>query len=839
MEENGAKVAARRKPRKKAAKAAVFTVNEDAISDVPMDAAMKELYREYGCYVNTLRSFPDVRDGLKPVNRATLFAGWQMGNRPGTTVKSARFVANAMGDFHPHGDASIYDSLVRSAQPFSLRVPLFHPQGNFGSPGDPRSYAAMRYTECSIARTGAAMLGVHYGGDSRRAEVDEGFVPTIENYDGRSRWPEALPTLFPNFVINGSSGVGVAMKGESPPHNPLEALELARHMVDSPNPRLSTVLRIMPGPDLPSGCDVHDCDGGIGDYMMDGAGAFVQRAVWRISDDPSGGGKIIEYTAVPDNNLDGLVQKINELSHPVDESKEATLPPGVVAVQESDVDGSEKVVVSCGDVDPGHLAKVLLRSGVGLQKRVTVSSRAVVDGQARKVGTVEAIRLWLDHRREYILLRSEARRDKAAARLNIVEALIAAAPVAEEIIGIVRSSAGHDEARAALCSRLGFNEEQAEAVLAMNVSKLTHASIDALTGEAAELRETIAVNERILSSDQEVNAVVKAEIAEAKELLSGFTRLSRVVDAPATLPNVDVDLMAAQAEPGFIAITADHWIRWVKRTRIKRDLDGDYVTSIVATDTNQSVVVVTDRGRVVRIPVADVARKQDFVNVKMHLVSTLRRDKLTGGERIVALSVEGDDAHDLVMFTRDGKIKRLSGAGYFAKPTDRMHTAANLGDGDAVIAAATVRNDAGVLAVAATADGFMLSVGLDKVSVKKGAAARPNGFMRLASGDRVVGACLLAPGGSVVYVTGQGALGRCEPRGTGNVGTKGGRIVGKKIGLSGLCCVPGDGHVTVVGDGEHRDIALDGIPRGTGLSAAALSRGPHVEQGRRVVSSCK
>lgn len=807
-------------PKSKALKVAdLFLDDDDSVQSIRMDAALTDNYEDYGKYTNYYRSFPDIRDGLKMSQRANLWGGWSVGNRPGRKMKSVRFVAEAMGRFHPHGDAGIYEALVGMTQAFKVNSPLFDSEGNFGSVSDPRSFAAMRYTNAGISEYGAIMVGQHPGAESKRAEADEGFLPQVEAVD--ELWPAALPALAPNFLINGYAGVGVALRGVAPSHNPSEIMDLAHYMVDQPNPRISTVRKYVPGPDFVSGCDIFTGKDGVDmdTYMDKGSGKFTLRAKWEAVKE--GQGMYLMLTNFPPNtSAKNVVAQINELSNPTDEKKDRVLPRTVLAENDS-AGGQLKVRVSCGDLDPEVLAQELLRRRVGLQSTYSVNTIATLGESVFLTSLPEAMNFWLNHRRSMIRARAKVRREKAEKRLNVVVAILKAIPIAEEIVKVVRDSANDDEARKKIVATWDFTDEQAAEILKLSVSKLSRSGVAPLQKEQAKLEETIEFNRALMEDDAARDRQLKKEIREVKKAI-GKPRQSAIIDGPATMPKPQGALVEISHDKGHVALTHGNWVRWLKRTSIKRNLVDDYVTDIVPTDTGQRILAVTSIGRGAMVPVDSIVGDGNYVNLKMHLVSRLKGDKIQPGEELVLVGIVGTEPQDIVVGTNKGRAKRLSWDGYGDKHSDKLFPVCSIDPDECVVAASLVSPEAkGVRAVAITTEGYALSVPLNDISPKKGGKAKVTGFINLGKGSRAevkffgVNAC--EEDSRVLYWTSTDGVAHADIASlpTGRVGTKGARFIRPGTVFAGAAIAsPGDSLV-VIEDGEERSIPLKDI--GTGM----------------------
>lgn len=800
----------------------LFIADDDSIQSIRLDSALKENYGDYGRYINYYRSFPDIRDGLKRSQRANLWGGWSVGNRPGKKMKSVRFVAEAMGRFHPHGDAGIYDALVGMTQSFKVNVPLFNSEGNFGSVSDPGSFAAMRYTNAGISDYGAIMVGLHPGSESKRAEADEGFLPQVMAVD--EVWPETMPALAPNFLINGYKGVGVAIAGNLPSHNPSEILDLAHYMVDQPNPRISTVRKYLPGPDFASGCDIFTGKNGedMDTYMDKGSGTFTMRAKWSV--EKQGKNTYLMLTNFPpETPAAKVVERINLLSNPED-GKDRVLPRSVLAENDS-AGGQLRIRVSCGDLDPEVLAHELLRRRVGMQSNFSVNTIATLGESAFLTSVPEAMNFWLDHRRSMIRGRAEVRKAKAEKRLNVVVAILKAIPIAEEIVKVVRDSKNDNDARDKMVAKWGFTEDQATEILKLSVSKLSRAGVAPLEAEKSKLEETIDFNRALIEDDAARDKQLKKEIRDVKKAI-GAPRQSTIVDGPATMPKQQGALVEVAHDKGHIAFTSGNWVRWLKRTSIKRDLMDDYVARIVPADTGQKIVVVTSMGRGVLIPVDSIVGDGNYVNLKMHLVSRLKGDKMQPGEEIVMAGVVNGEPHDIVVGTTHGRAKRLSWDGYGTKAADKLFPVCSMDAAEKVVSASLVGSEEKDLrAVAITSEGYALSVPLSEMTPKKGGKAKVTGYINLGRGAnaevKFFGVSTCAEENRVLYWTGTDGIAHADiaEMPTGKIGTKGARFIRPGVVFSGAAIAHPKDSVVVVAGGESKESSLQDIASGVMLTS--------------------
>lgn len=495
------------------------------IVDVDLGDELSEAYLSYASSVLLSRAIPDARDGLKPVQRRILWGAWRAGLRPDRPhVKSARVVGEVMGRYHPHGDQAIYDALVRTAQWFSLRVPLMDPHGNFGSPEDPP--AAMRYTECRLTRAAVDLL----------AGVDEDTVPWRATYDASDREPVVLPAGWPNLVINGAAGIAVGLSTDIPPHNPLEVLEAVRLLVTDPDADISGVI---PGPDFPTGGVIVE-PAEAAEAVRTGEGTLRLRARHELVSGARGT-RILRFTELPWGvGAEQVVARIRELV------ADGRLP-GVRGVADlSDRTGVRLEVTLDPGADPREVLGALWEN-TPLEARVRVNMIALIAGAPVRCGLRDLLVCWLEHRRGVIEARTRHRLEVARGRLEILEGLAVAVARIDEVTRIVSRARRVDTALGSLRRRLGLTERQAEAVLDMPVRRLLRVEASRLATEIDGLRDTIGSLERILAEPAERDRVLVAELAEIVSRFDGARRTTIGADdrEPLGVPPVVGDPDAA------------------------------------------------------------------------------------------------------------------------------------------------------------------------------------------------------------------------------------------------------------------------------------------------------
>ncbi len=518
--------------------APIEPVDPRRVIQINIEEEMKTSYIDYAMSVIIGRAIPDVRDGLKPVHRRTLYAMWEEGNTSDKPYKkSARAVAATMGKYHPHGDSSIYDTLVKMAQPFSYRSPLVDGQGNFGSV-DGDSPAAMRYTEARLTKYAEALL----------ADLEKETVDYIPNFDSSTKEPTVLPCRVPNLLVNGSSGIAVGMATNMAPHNLREVAEAVKLVIDRPDCSVDDLLKRMPGPDFPTGGIIMG-RAGIRSAYEAGHGKLTVRGVAEIEDVETRVPKIIISELPYQVNKARLVEHIAELV------KEKRIEGISDLRDESDKDGMRVVI----ELRKGVLPKIILNQlykHTALESTFGVINLAISEGQPKTLGVKGLINEFLRHRVEVVRRRCEFELRKARDRLHIIEGLLIALDRIDEVIATIRGSASAETAGRALVTQFGLSEPQAQAILQMQLRRLAHLEQTKLRDERLELLKTIEGLETILSCEANVLREIRKEVVAAgKEF--GNDRRTQIVEDEALLDIEDL----IEDKPMLISITAQNYIK--------------------------------------------------------------------------------------------------------------------------------------------------------------------------------------------------------------------------------------------------------------------------------------
>ncbi|MET9293503.1 DNA topoisomerase IV subunit A [Streptomyces sp. NPDC003077] len=620
---------------------------EERILDIDVVDEMQGSFLEYAYSVIYSRALPDARDGLKPVQRRILYQMNEMGLRPERGyVKCARVVGEVMGKLHPHGDASIYDALVRMAQPFSMRVPLVDGHGNFGSLGNDDPPAAMRYTECRMASTTSLMT----------ESIDEDTVDFAPNYDGQEQEPVALPAAYPNLLVNGASGIAVGMATNMPPHNLGEVISAARHLIKHPNADLDTLMRFVPGPDLPTGGRIVGL-GGIRDAYESGRGTFKIRATVAI-ENVTARRKGLVVTELPFSvGPEKVISKIKDLVG-------AKRLQGIADVKDlTDREHGLRLVI---EVKNGFNPEAVLEQLYKLtpmEESFGINNVALVDGQPLTLGLKELLEVYVDHRFDVVRRRSEFRRGKRRDRLHLVEGLLTALVDIDEVIRLIRSSENSAQAKERLIDRFGLSDIQTQYILDTPLRRLTKFDRIELESERDELTAEIERLTKILESDAELRKLVSNELAAVAKKYGTERRtvLLESAGAPAAAVPLEVSddpCRVLLSSTGLLARTANGEVSFdAEARRVKHDV----IVSAVPATTRGQVGAVTSLGRLLRLPVIDLPQLPDTAAAPNLSGGAQISEFLTlqDGEDLVCLTTLDESSPGLALGTEQGVVKRV------------------------------------------------------------------------------------------------------------------------------------------------------------------------------------
>ncbi|MER7510628.1 DNA topoisomerase IV subunit A [Streptomyces lavendulae] len=622
---------------------------EEKILDIDVVDEMQGSFLEYAYSVIYSRALPDARDGMKPVHRRIVYQMNEMGLRPDRGyVKCARVVGEVMGKLHPHGDASIYDALVRMAQPFSMRLPLVDGHGNFGSLGNDDPPAAMRYTECKMADATSLMT----------ESIDEDTVDFTANYDGQEREPVALPAAYPNLLVNGASGIAVGMATNMAPHNLGEVIAAARHLIRYPEADLEALMRFVPGPDLPTGGRIVGLSG-IKDAYENGRGTFKIRATVAVEDvTPRRKGLVVTelpFTVGPEK----VIAKIKDLVG----SKKLQ---GIADVKDlTDRSHGLRLVIEIKNGFHPEAVLEQLYKLTPMEESFGINNVALVDGQPLTLGLKELLEVYLDHRFEVVRRRSEFRRGKRRDRLHLVEGLLVALLDIDEVIRIIRDSDNSAQAKERLMERFSLSEIQTQYILDTPLRRLTRfdrieleSERDRLTGEIDELTG-------ILDSDSELRKLVSSELAAVAKKF-GTERRTVLLESAGTavaavpLEVADDPCRVLLSSTGLLARTAnaDPLPEEEGGSRAKHDL----IVSQVAATARADVGVVTSYGRLLRLSVIDLPQLPD-THAAPNLAGGAPVAEFVSGleadETVICLTSLDESSQGLALGTEQGVVKRV------------------------------------------------------------------------------------------------------------------------------------------------------------------------------------
>ncbi len=624
------------------------------IEPIDIEEEIRSSFLDYAMSVIVSRALPDVRDGLKPVHRRILWSMLEQGIRPDRpTKKSARVVGDVMGKYHPHGDQAIYDSMVRMAQPWSLRYPLIDGQGNFGSiEGHPAG--AQRYTEARLGAMAMELL----------RDIGAETVDFIPNYDGEEREPVVLPARFPNLLVNGSAGIAVGMATNMPPHNLGEIIDAVVATIDEPDIPLSKLQRIVKGPDFPTGGVVMGKEG-IKDYLATGRGSIKMRGTVTIEEDSKGRQKLVitqvPYQVNPSNVAVKIAQLVEDRRLP-----EVTGGKKSVRNESSNRTGMRIVVELARNANP-HIALNKIYKMTQLQESFGVINLALVDSQPRTLGLIDLIRHYIDHQIEVVTRRTQFELRKAEERDHIVEGLLIALANLDAVIKIIRASADVDEARTKLMSKFKLSEIQANHILDMPLRRLTKLEREKLEEEHRELQATIKRLKALLKDPKKLRALIKTELLEVKDKYAD----ERKTEIKADEGEIDLeDLVTVQDV--VITVSRAGYVKRLPVETYKRQGRGgkgvrganlkeeDVIAQAFTTTTRHWLLFFTNSGKVYRVKAHEVPEQTR--TARGTYAANLPGVSLTSDERIAAvIPLKGyDDAKYVVFATKNGMIKKTA-----------------------------------------------------------------------------------------------------------------------------------------------------------------------------------
>lgn len=695
-------------------------MNEDnkRIFEYSLEEIMGERFGKYSKYIIQDRAIPDVRDGLKPVQRRILFSMYKEKNTYDKPYKkSARAVGDVMGKYHPHGDSSIYDAIVRMSQDWKMKEPFVDMQGNNGSiDGD--SAAASRYTEARLSKISNEML----------RDIDKETVTFAPNYDDTLLEPTVLPSRFPNLLVNGTTGISAGYATNIPPHNLGEVIDATIYRIDNPNSRLDTLLNYVKGPDFPTGGQAIGMDG-IRQAYETGRGKIIIRSKINLEKN-----KII-ITEIPyEVNKQLLVKRIDEIR--LDKKID-----GIIEVRdESDKEGLQITIELKKDANSKNILNYLYKN-TELQVSYNYNMIAIVNRRPMQLGLIPILDAYIEHQKDVVTKRSQYDLSHAKHRYHIVEGLIKAISILDAVIKTIRGSKNKADAIVNLVKEYDFTEEQATEIVTLQLYRLTNTDIISLQEEKSNLEKIMAMLEEILASKEKLNTVIKEELRKIKKEY-GTERKTEIV---ATAEEIKIDTTEMiQKEDVVVVVTHDGYVKRVSlrsyatnndETSLK---DGDYVIGLYNINTTQTVLVFTDKGNYLFLPVFEIpeVKWKDMGKHVSNIVTMSSDEKIIGAMPVYNFEA---DKH-ITVFTKNGMVKRTKlidfKVGRYTKEVGMI----KLSDNDKVIAVSS--SDETDLFVA-TKNGYGLWYDISEVSV---VGIRASGVKSIKlKDDEVVSSCLFNP----------------------------------------------------------------------------------------------
>ncbi|HHA9488003.1 TPA: DNA topoisomerase IV subunit A [Streptococcus pneumoniae] len=678
------------------------------IQNMSLEDIMGERFGRYSKYIIQDRALPDIRDGLKPVQRRILYSMNKDSNTFDKSYrKSAKSVGNIMGNFHPHGDSSIYDAMVRMSQNWKNREILVEMHGNNGSmDGDPP--AAMRYTEARLSEIAGYLL----------QDIEKKTVPFAWNFDDTEKEPTVLPAAFPNLLVNGSTGISAGYATDIPPHNLAEVIDAAVYMIDHPTAKIDKLMEFLPGPDFPTGAIIQGRDE-IKKAYETGKGRVVVRSKTEI-EKLKGGKEQIVITEIPyEINKANLVKKIDDV-------RVNNKVAGIAEVRdESDRDGLRIAIELKKDANTELVLNYLFKY-TDLQINYNFNMVAIDNFTPRQIGIVPILSSYIAHRREVILARSRFDKEKAEKRLHIVEGLIRVISILDEVIALIRASENKADAKENLKVSYDFTEEQAEAIVTLQLYRLTNTDVVVLQEEEAELREKIAMLAAIIGDERTMYNLMKKELREVKKKFA-TPRLSSLED---TAKAIEIDTASLIAEEDtYVSVTKAGYIkRTSPRSFAASTLeeigkrDDDRLIFVQSAKTTQHLLMFTSLGNVIYRPIHELADIR-WKDIGEHLSQTITNFETNEEILYVEVLDQFDDATTYFAVTRLGQIKRVERKEFTPWRTYRSKSvkyAKLKDDTDQIVAVAPIKLDDVVLV---SQNGYALRFNIEEVPVVGAKAA--------------------------------------------------------------------------------------------------------------------
>ena len=765
-------------------------MQDNNLIDVNLTSEMKTSFIDYAMSVIVARALPDVRDGLKPVHRRILYGMNELGVTPDKPhKKSARITGDVMGKYHPHGDSSIYEAMVRMAQWWSYRYMLVDGHGNFGSM-DGDGAAAQRYTEARMSKIALEML----------RDINKNTVDFADNYDASEREPLVLPARFPNLLVNGATGIAVGMATNIPPHNLGETIDAVKLMMDNPEVTTRELMEVLPGPDFPTGALVMG-KSGIHKAYETGKGSIVLRSRTEIEVTKSGRERIV-VTEFP-----YMVNKTKVHEHIVRLVQEKRIE-GITAVRdESNREGVRFVIEVRRDASANVILNNLFKM-TQMQTNFGFNMLAIQNGVPKVLSLRQILGAYIEHQKEVVTRRTIFDKEKAEARAHILEGLLIALDHIDEVIRIIRNSQTDAEAQAELMSKFKLSERQSQAILDMRLRRLTGLERDKIQSEYDDLVALIADLADILAKPERVATIIKEELEEVKRKFGDARRTELMVGEVLSLEDEDLieetDVLITLSNKGYIKrldqaeFTAQkRGGRGVQGTGVK---DDDFVRELVSTSTHDHLLFFTNKGRVYRLKGYEIPEYGRTAK-GLPIVNLLKLDEGESIQTIINVEQDRSDESYLFFTTRQGVVKRTNVA-EFSNIRQNGLKALNLRDEDELIN--VFLTDGNTDVIIGTKYGY--SVRFNEAVVRNmGRSATGVRGVNLREGDKVVGASVVTDQDEVLIITEKGYGKRTmaseyPTKGRGGKGIKTANITEKNGPLAGLLTVKGDEDLMIITD---------------------------------------
>lgn len=758
--------------------------------NVNLTKEMKTSFIDYAMSVIVARALPDVRDGLKPVHRRILYGMNELGVTPDKPhKKSARITGDVMGKYHPHGDSSIYEAMVRMAQWWSYRYTLVDGHGNFGSM-DGDGAAAQRYTEARMSKIATEML----------RDINKNTVDFVDNYDANEREPLVLPARFPNLLVNGATGIAVGMATNIPPHNLGESIDAVKLVMDNPNVTTKELMEVLPGPDFPTGALVMGKSGIYKAYET-GKGSIILRSRTEIEETKTGRERIV-VTEFP-----YMVNKTKVHEHIVRLVQEKRIE-GITAVRdESNREGVRFII----EVKRDASANVILNNLFKLTQMQTsfgFNMLAIQNGVPKILSLRQILDAYIEHQKEVVTRRTQFDKEKAEARAHILEGLLIALDHIDEVIRIIRASETDEEAQRELMSKFKLSERQSQAILDMRLRRLTGLERDKIQSEYDDLIALIADLADILAKPERVAQIIKEELDEVKRKFGDKRRTELMVGEVLTLEDEDLieesDVLITLSNKGYIKrLDQDEFTaqkrggRGVQGTGVK---DDDFVRELVSTSTHDHLLFFTNKGRVYRLKGYEIPEYGRTAK-GLPVVNLLKLDEGESIQTIINVDSERSDDAYLFFTTRAGIVKRTS-VKEFANIRQNGLKALNLKDEDELINVLLTQEDTDI--IIGTKLGYAVRFNQSTVRGMSRSATGVRG-VNLREGDTVVGASVITDQDEVLIITEKGYGKRTvateyPTKGRAGKGMKTANVTDKNGPLAGLLTVAGDEDLMIITD---------------------------------------